>query len=248
MGKSASFLLSTLRIENTKVGDTLGREHFLPDVLQHLKSRRISRGEQVEFLNGAGLRALCECQDVSTQRYRVLDLKIENRLLPKIEIFLPLPNMDTLGVLVAQATEIGVSKITFLKTEHAQISKDLSSPPVARAQRISDASCEQCSRAWKVDFHPDWVNFEDAIRAQTAATVVVADEELSKHSHIGLENPPLTPASEYRLFIGPEGGWSSKERQVFGEAQVTRLGLGPLILKMPTAVVSSVFFLRSIKN
>lgn len=242
-------MMESLRAPTVRVGDSLARDHFTKDITQHLKSRRIVRGERLEFLNGAGLRALCECEDVPSQRYRVVSVTEEPALNPRIELFIALPKGDALGETITQATEIGIAKIVFLKTEHAQIPKELTTPPLARAQRIADASCEQCSRAWRLEVQPDWTTFEDALKIDDFGTAtVVADEALAEQNVLGFRDPPPDGTTKYRLFVGPEGGWSERERQLFDGSSIHRLGLGSHILRMPTATVAAAFYLRALRK
>jgi 16S rRNA (uracil1498-N3)-methyltransferase len=45
--------------------------------------------------------------------------------------------------------------------------------------------------------------------------------------------------------IGPEGGWSEAERkEIMQHPRVVALGLGPQILKVPTACVAALYQLK----
>jgi len=225
-------------------GDIIGAEYFRSDLKKHLKSRRIARNEKVEFLNGSGLRIIAQCEDPQTFRYRILEIKKEAEIVPYIELCLPLIKQDLLSEALSQATEIGVSRIRWIRSEHDQVPKGLKKIPFERAERIAQAAIEQCARPWTISIDHDWTDISSLLE-NSEYEKVVADENLANKNFLGFSTEQsLEISKKVLLFIGPEGGWSQNERQAFDSAKVHFLSLGNLVLRVPTAIVSAVFFLR----
>jgi 16S rRNA (uracil1498-N3)-methyltransferase len=241
----ASFLIETLDEKLVMEGEVIESKLIPPDVARHLKSRRIGRNEEVEFINGRGLRARARCEDPISLRYRVVEKKIESVFLPIIELCVPVVKQDLLTETITQATEIGVSKIQWLKCDHDQVPKNLKKPPSDRTTRVSKAAAEQCSRTWGMEISETRETI-DALAADLEFTHIVADESLLLEGKIGFHGHTSVPKflPKIRLYIGPEGGWSDRERQSFDSQNMIRLSLGSFILRVPTAVVAASFFLR----
>jgi len=215
-----------------------------PGAQHHLKVLRIRSGEEFRFIDGQGSILHTRCTQIRPPVFEVLNVAKNKALTPKIELCLAAPKGDLLWEAVTQATEVGVSSIRLIRSQHVQYTKQQDAP-TARVQKISDSACEQCSRAWRVEVHPNWHKLEDCLKLP--GTAVVADENLSTKGIYGFaasEIPTATTAG-LRIFIGPEGGWSEEERQILG-ASARAFGLGPLILRVPTAAATAIHLLRGL--
>lgn len=241
----ASFLIDSLDEKLVIEGEVLESKFISSEVARHLKSRRIVRGETVEFINGQGLRARLLCEDPISLRYRVTQKIIESVFLPVIELCVPVVKQELMTEVLTQATEIGVSRIQWLKCDHDQVSKSLKKPPHERSVRVSKAAAEQCSRTWTMEISEDWKTLSELMSHKEFAHIV-ADEALQLDGKIGFHDSAKASSllPKLRLYIGPEGGWSANERQTFDSEGVLRLSLGSFILRVPTAVVAASFFLR----
>lgn len=216
-----------------------------PGVQQHLKVLRIRSGETIRFIDGRGLIIETRCLQIRPLVFEIISSKKSEELRPQIDLCLSAPKGDLLWEAVTQATEVGATSIRFLRTAHTQYLKQQEAP-VARAQKISDAACEQCARTWRVDVQPRWWSIEEALALP--GRKIFADENLSQSGLYGFKEKIALTAKEADrvvLLIGPEGGWSSEERQVLG-AGATAMGLGPLILRVPTACATSILLIKSL--
>jgi 16S rRNA (uracil1498-N3)-methyltransferase len=54
-----------------------------------------------------------------------------------------------------------------------------------------------------------------------------------------------TPKS-IRFAIGPEGGWSEKERNLFEQHRFSGVGMAPYILRVETAATGAMALLRNL--
>lgn len=214
-----------------------------PIVQQHLKVLRVRDGESLQFLDGNGgvFPALTRVEG----RELAFDIQSVSKrpaLAPRLKLVLAPPKGDDLWTAIQQSTEIGAERIAFLRARHAQIAKGQNAP-IERAQRVADAACEQCGRAWRMGFEPEWCELGELLARP--GIHVVADEILSLKDEIGFADraPSLGGGEEIYLYIGPEGGWSDEERQLF-DGRAAKLGLGQLVLRTPTACVAAIHFLR----
>ncbi len=216
-----------------------------PPVQQHLKSLRIQSGEEISFMDGRGLFIQCRCEETRPLVFSILSHTHSPRPHPEIELCVAAPRGELLWETLSGATELGVNSIRLLKSDHSQIPKgwDL---PLARMQKVSDAAASQCRQSWRVDFSKDWSDLEEALGSDPQSFKVFADEKLSEKRIYGFApGAKIPPAfSKIQLFVGPEGGWSESERKSLQNAALG-MGLGPLILRVPTASVAALYFLRS---
>ncbi len=239
----ASFWLPGLK---KNVSDYVTEKDLPADVKKHLKSRRVSRGESVLFLAGEGVELHCLCQGHNPPHFLVQSIRHRNRMTPQIHLYLSPPRGDDLWTTLSQATEMGVCSIQFLRSEHGSWLKT-QDPPWERARRVVRAACEQSALAFEPKVEANWKTVEEAV-GLISHPIVVANEHLAQsQADFGFSNGALAaPLTELSLFVGPEGGWSVQERQLF-DTKCIQLGLGSSILRVPTAVVAAIAFLRALR-
>lgn len=220
----------------------------LPDsTQQHLKSLRIKSNENVNFLNGQG--DIFKTHSILNNKiisFKVLEIKTQKNLEPKIKLFLSPPIGGALEEALIQACEIGVNSFYFVRSQHNQYNRQHLFK-TERLKRIIESACTQCTQAWLPELHTEWLTLEEALSLAQKTTIVFAQESLAGKLKSGQirENSKISNKSEFSLFVGPEGGWSLDEENLLeGKSQMS-LCLGDLILRVPTAVVASCFWIRS---
>ena len=229
-----------------KIGSVLGESSLGDEVFQHVRVLRMRDGDQVVFIDGTGGLWATRLIDAKKLSFEIIAHATQPALAPKMRLILSPPLGDALQQSIQQATEIGFARISFVRSERNQYpaKKELSWD---RLQRIADQSCGQCTRAWRCEIDTHWTSleevFEESAPGSLSGSLIVADENLSQTGQIGFENGLPDWTREISLLIGPEGGWTPLERQVFDTGSV-RLGLGQLVLRVPTAVAASGLFLR----
>ena len=206
--------------------------------LQHMKARRLGAGEKFILLNGAGDIFTCAVIDKKLSNFTVERREESPALRPEIELCVSPPKGDDLWQLITQATEIGATSLVFVRSDHNQHPSAAKQPPADRAQRVSDAACEQCARPWLLRIDSEWRELSSLL-PDSSYSHWVADEALA-----GKTDKQKVTGQKIRLYVGPEGGWSARERQIFDEAKCHRFSLGPLVLRVPTAGVAAIHHLR----
>ena len=219
-----------------------------------MKSHRMKSSEEFLILNGKG--NVWTLEKLSQNNFLCKNLKSAPKLEPNIHLIMSPPVGDSLFESVQQATEIGATKISFIRTQHCQYKKG-KTPNFARLQRVIQAACAQCARAWSVELSEDFVSLEKCLSSLDSTINFVADESLATDEtlppsfcgplQIALVKEKLKQCTEARIsiIIGPEGGWSTEELKILKNKAVP-LSLGSLILRVPTACVAAVFAVKQL--
>lgn len=246
MTQSHSLLLLNVSFEDKTL---LDESHLSSNLLRHIKALRIERGENLDFLSGTGQILQTRCSQTKPYAFEVLGLETNKDALPHIHLFLSSPRKDSLGQTLSQSTEMGVRKISFLKTDHCDVASKEHEKIVERAQRVLEASVEQCRAPFLPTLSSQFKTLKDL---PENTPIFFADEDLSRENILGLKaaEQSLTQlrglqATEWVLLVGPEGGWSQSERDTLSSRPHTfALGLGAQILKVPTACVAALYQLQ----
>lgn len=146
-------------------------------------------------------------------------------------VFAPIKKART-DFIVEKAAEMGAARILPVQTDHTnseRIRQD-------RLQAHAIEAAEQCGGT----FVPQVADLTPLSRLldgwDAGRRILWADEALAGPAQVldGLARGP------WAILVGPEGGWSESERQrLSGMDCVTRIALGPRILRADTAVVAS---------
>lgn len=146
-------------------------------------------------------------------------------------MFAPIKKART-DFIVEKATELGAARILPVQTDHTnaeRIARD-------RLQAHAVEAAEQCGGT----FVPEVAALAPLSglldRWDKGRRILWADEALA--------GPAATlaalPRGPWAILIGPEGGWSAAERARLGALEgVTRVSLGPRILRADTAAVAA---------
>lgn len=150
---------------------------------------------------------------------------------------------ERMDLVVQKATELGVSRITPIYTQHGAVS--LSTDRVQKKEEhwknIMVSACEQCGR--------NTIPICDPIQSFTEAL----KQHTNKYSARWILNPYEEGTRTFsshsvesaQLLIGPEGGFSSFEVSQAHEAGFTSLQLGPRILRTETAAIAAITTLQA---
>jgi 16S rRNA (uracil1498-N3)-methyltransferase len=190
---------------------TLSRDddHHLHTVL------RARSGEEVVVTDGRGAWSLCEVSDSGLTRVTAVHV---DPATPETVLYLAPLKGDRSEWAVAKATELGVSRIVPLVSQHlvVKFKGDVRDKIVDRWRRIAREACGQCRRTFEIVIDQP-VNAGDV-----PANVAVADFSGS---------PDWSGVRA--VAIGPEGGWGPEE----WAPERLRVALGPTVLRAETAGV-----------
>lgn len=136
-----------------------------------------------------------------------------------------------------RVTELGLLAFQPIGTEHSLKAKDFNEE---RWQRVIPEIAKQCEETVFPHIYPA-LSLEKALAQHPGESVFFCDEAQREPKPNQFDLPPTLPKL---LLIGPEGGWSTKERElILGHgAQVLSLGINRL--RAETACIVGVALLK----
>ncbi len=169
----------------------------------------------------------------------------EESLTRRLVLAVGLPKGRLFDQIVRQSTEVGVSCIIPLTTEHTvvQVFQERVTAKVERWQRIAEEAVQQCGAA----------RVPEIVAPSTVTGVV---ERFSGAGLVAFHQEPVAsePLPRYLggaqrelvLLIGPEGGFSDGEITYLQQNGAVIAHLGSLVLRVETAVVYAVATVNTI--
>ena len=203
-----------LKVSDTKILD------------QWIKVLRYKAMDELTVFDGSGYDFDCRIEKI--EKNEVLLRIIEKRkglvLDKKITLFQSIIKKDKMEWVVEKATELGVSKIAPLLSERSE-KKGFN---LERARRIAIEASEQCGRS-DVPEISEIINLEDCF-AEKREGIIVFDPKGMTFDSGSINNHPTI-----NIFIGPEGGWSDRELDMFKNLNIPICSLWLLVLRAETA-------------
>jgi 16S rRNA (uracil1498-N3)-methyltransferase len=205
--------------------------HLSPDDHHHLaRVLRLAPGSDVTVGDGAGRwRAGRLTADAVVEVAG--DIRADAPPQPPITVAFALVKADRPDLTVQKLTEVGVDRIIPFVAERSVVRWDATKAErhAARFAEIARHAAMQCRRTWlpRVDAVADF----DAVAALEGATVADPDGDPPS-----LERPVV--------LIGPEGGWSARERDV----ELPRTRIGGHVLRAETASIAAGVLLTALRG
>jgi 16S rRNA (uracil1498-N3)-methyltransferase len=234
--------------------DQIGKFAEIPDSeASHLMSvLRLKPGDTIELIDGQGKTA------TATLIYKGKSLFAELTSIPtgnpKLESFplhvsMAILKGDAMEWVIEKAVELGVRTLTPFQSEFSVVDVKKKGPEVfqERWQKIADQALKQCGRLSRMTINMP-TTFENILTSKNQ--LIWLDETLARESGSSDWNDTyLTrvaetilkdPTHEPEIVIGPEGGFSSNEKnrlmQPF-KKEIKRAHAGAAILRAETAVL-----------
>ena len=214
---------------NTTVTIEGGKHHHLRNVL------RLKAADAVILFNGQGGEYGAEVQAISKQATQITTLTYDpiNRESPlHICLLQGILKRDAMINALQRATELGVSKIIPVQTQHLSEKRVQLAGRWEAWQAVIEQSSEQCGRTQLPELAPLTRYTEAVSMAQNA------DFDLRLLAHLGApesRTPPATTPKRIAVAIGPEGGFSDAEVTLAEANGFRAYTLGARILRAETA-------------
>lgn len=160
-----------------------------------------------------------------------------------LHLFAALIKFERFEWMLEKATELGVERVTPLETERSE--KGLGQAAAKRLprwNRIAREASEQSRRA-RLPQIESLVPFEEALRAQANLRYVL--EEADARPILAALPAKPRAGEEVALLVGPEGGWTDRERAVIETSGWTAVSLGKNILRAETAAIAALSILTA---
>lgn len=164
----------------------------------------------------------------------------------------PLPILLVQGVargekmdwVLQKATELGVAAFAATSSERSEVKLDAARAArrVAHWQSVIAAACEQCGRA-RVPAIAAPLPLAATLAALPDGGTRLLLDPAGAHDVSALALEDRLPMSVV-LAVGPEGGWSPRDREQLHAAGFQGLRLGPRILRTETAGIAAIAALQ----
>lgn len=158
--------------------------------------------------------------------------------LPWIEVAVSLPREKRAEAMLDRLVQLGFAALTPLWCERSQGPlRELSETRSRRLQRTAREACKQCDRAWMPRVHPTCVP-ADLLAARPRGPVALLDPSAQETllDWAGTLEPDVgTPETPLVLVVGPEGGFTTEERDDLLAQGARPVCLGPHTLRIETA-------------
>jgi 16S rRNA (uracil1498-N3)-methyltransferase len=164
-----------------------------------------------------------------------LGTPVESESLPEISVYLSIFKFDRMEWALEKLTELGVSSIypvVATRTE-AHLVK-AADKRVERWRRIAHEAAQQARRLAPPEISVP-VSLKKAIADAHGSRIVLSEYEdnVSLQSALAGFQPPLA------LALGPEGGWTRDEAELFVQSSWVSASLGGTILRAETAAIAA---------
>jgi 16S rRNA (uracil1498-N3)-methyltransferase len=158
-----------------------------------------------------------------------------------ITLLLSIFKFDRMEWAIEKCTELGVSRIVPViarRTDAHLVSA--SAKRVERWRRIALQAAEQSRRTALPEIASP-LKIEEAAKLPSQLKIVLAESERRIH----LRDFDMPPGGEALLAVGPEGGWTEDELQLFNNSGWRSASLGTTILRAETAAIAATAILIS---
>ncbi len=216
---------------------THARAHYLTRVL------RRDVGDAVVLFDGRGTRVNATVRAANRREPVQLQLAdTATHAAPNdapVTLGIALLKGDGLDEVLQKTTELGVDAVQLLFTEHSE--GRLPDDPARAARRLEHwravqvSACEQCGRDWLPALHGP-LRLEDWLRQSPGPG---ARWLLEPEAGVLIGALRTDAAAALVMAVGPEGGWSTLERQSAVAAGFVEVGLGTPVLRAETAPLAA---------
>jgi len=156
--------------------------------------------------------------------------------LPWLEIAVAPPKGARADELVERLVQLGVAAVVLIGAERTQgYAREQVGERLERWNRLAREQCKQCRRLWLPELSGP-VDLATHLRERPASAQLWLDPRARAPLAAEIASRRAgTRAAPLRLWIGPEGGWSPAEEQLFKAAGVASAALVPHVLRVETA-------------
>lgn len=215
--------------ENLAVSEVLltGTEsHHLIHVM------RAQPGTEIELFNGCGQFAIGTVAEVR-RKDAVIQLN-DPTTSPKpdgLTLAVAVPKGDRFRWLIEKATELGIIRIVPLSTERSVVSPR--ETKLKKMEQTVIAACKQSGRNWLMPID-EMLSLEEWLQNRSRESLLLA----AHPDGIRLTEISQMSSRQCDAVIGPEGGFSDRERDFIKDAGAEIVTLGDSILRTETAAIA----------
>ena len=224
-----------------------GAEIALPeDVAAHLlRVLRLQLGDACVFFNGDGHDYDARITHLGRREARAQIMaarRIDNESPLRITLLQGIARGEKMDLILQKATELGIAGVVPVHGERGEVrlEGERADKRLRHWRSVVASACEQSGRARLPGLSaPTALN--DAARGIASDPLRLT---LDPTGDVSLATVQVTTGAVV-VAIGPEGGWSPRDRDTLSAAGFTGLRLGPRILRTQTAGLAAIAALQS---
>jgi 16S rRNA (uracil1498-N3)-methyltransferase len=228
---------------------TCGTLTITGPLLDHLrKSLRVTVGEKLWVGDARCKRYFIQVTAMTPRALQGHVIEERERPLlrhPRVILAQAVLKGDRMDWVLQKATELGIESLVPIISERV-----IARPRIERLgaqqerwRRIAFEAAQQAER-WDVPEVQVATDLLTWLRL-ASGTVKLISSERSDGERLNTVSWPEAPDSRILLLIGPEGGWSSAEREAAHASGFTSVSLGARILRAETAAVAALAIIQS---
>lgn len=225
----------------------VGSTRLDPDQAHHLRDvLRMKAGEAIEPFTDDGLigEAVIDRLD-SDQVWLRIDRVWRNEKAMQIMIASALPKGQRADWMIEKLSELGVDRFIPLSTARSVVEPSGKNKH-ERWERIATESAKQSRRGGVMQI--DTLTVVDQVMAQHGEGFYLSTDPAAVPI-LGLGQSQIQNLkSKISLYIGPEGGWTNQEIELFHASSLTGVKLTGTILRVETAAVAAAAIVASIRD
>lgn len=202
-------------------------------------------GQEIQITDGKGKMGKGIVSQINSKSVEIdLNEVIENHEKRPYKIHIaiaPTKSMERMEFFMEKATEIGINKISFLKTFHSE-RKNIN---LDRCRKILVSAVKQSLKVYVPQLN-DLVKFNDFVKENHPENKLIAhcDEDFTRLNFKEF----IQPQKDYLILIGPEGDFSKEEIELALQNGFTGISLGNQRLRTETAALNAIFAANWINN
>lgn len=217
--------------------------YIVGDDAHHInRVMRMKIGERIICNHPDERAAICEIIDISKEAVKVeiIEWIDDNAELPvSITIAQGLPKGNKLEIILQKGTELGANNFILFEGDRsiAKWDKKKSDQKLNRYRKIVKEASEQCHRNKipEIDVIPLQTILENGSDYDIMMYAYEEEAKKDQFSSFAKALSSIKPGQKAIIFIGPEGGFSEREVDLFHKYDCQAIRLGARILRTETA-------------
>ena len=215
--------------------------HHMKDVL------RLKSGAQIQVFNAQNQEADVVVDAFTGEGLRVTVSAVRQAAAPKVKIVLACapPKKDKFEWIMEKCTELGVDEIIPLKTKRSEVifTEERMVGKLVRFEKVVVNAAKQSKRMNTPKIH-HMTELADVLKGLDPRGIHLFPSLNGHPKHIRDVLANVEADQTITIFIGPEGDFTPEEVRMAKEAGCTEVSLGDTVLKVETAAMAAVSFVR----
>lgn len=218
------------------------------------KSLRIKQGETLLFIDENEIQYITKVVEITNKEIytKVVDsYKSKRKLSFDLKLAQSVLKPDAQFNVIQKATELGIKTIIPLITDNCAVKESIIKAKNEKWQKIALESVKQCERADIPEVMP-CQKLDESFFDQGYTFIAFVERNESYTLSEYLNKVSINESKPIVAIIGPEGGFSQREFDLFTKRNIPQVSLGNLIYRADTAstvaIANLIFGINHVKS